>query len=223
MTPAEQHSDQRSGAGSPPAGRRRLTEQGRERKQQIIDAALALFADHGYGATRIADICERAGVAKGLFYWYFPTKLDLFTELVRSMRRRLRRTQAEAMAAADDPLTRLRLGTVASVLFMAEHATFFDLVDVERTDGAIADVLRSGSRVYLADVTTVIRDAQVAGEAVDADPRFVAVGVLGAVSSFSNSWRSGHIDATATELAEQVGDWVVRAVRSPGAAAGTAR
>ena len=48
-----------------------------------IDAAAELFADNGYAATRIQDICKRAGVAKGLFYWYFPTKQELFAELVR--------------------------------------------------------------------------------------------------------------------------------------------
>ena len=197
---------------SDPAPTRQLTEQGRERKQQLIDAALALFAERGYGATRVVDICDRAGVAKGLFYWYFPTKLDLFDELVRSVRQRLRRSQADAMDADADPLVRLRQGTVASVRFMAEHATFFDLVDVERADREVADVLRHGAGVYLDDVVAVVEEAQRAELAVGGEPRLLALGVLGAVSSFSNSWRSGHIEATSEELAEFVGDWVVRAV-----------
>src|SRR3954470_24869987 len=82
---------------------RRHTEHGRERKQQLVDAAAELFADHGYAATRIQDICTRAGVAKGLFYWYFPTKQALFAELVRSMRLRLRKAQAAAMDPDADP------------------------------------------------------------------------------------------------------------------------
>ena len=73
---------------------RRHTEHGRERKQQLLDAAAELFTANGYAATRIEDICRRAGVAKGLFYWYFSTKQELFSELVRTMRRRLRRAQA---------------------------------------------------------------------------------------------------------------------------------
>ena len=64
----------------------RHTDQGLERKQQLLDAAEVLFAEHGYAQTRIADICAAAGVAKGLFYWYFPTKESLFAELVRTMR-----------------------------------------------------------------------------------------------------------------------------------------
>jgi TetR/AcrR family transcriptional regulator, fatty acid metabolism regulator protein len=192
---------------------RQLTDQGRERKQQLVEAAMALFAERGYSATRIVDICERAGVAKGLFYWYFPTKLDLFTELVRSMRHALRRAQAEAMDPAADALTRIRQGTVASVRFMAEHATYFALVDVERADPSIADALRSGSGVYLRDVRALVEEAQRDGTIPDADPRLLALGVLGAVSSFSNAWRSGNIDLDTDDLADFVGGWVTRALQ----------
>ena len=149
-------------------GERRLTAHGLERKQQIVEAAMVLFAERGYAATRIRDICERAGVAKGLFYWYFPTKLDLFAELVRSMRQRLRRAQADAMDPVATPIERLRQGTAASVRFMAEHANYFALVDVERSDPTIDDALRAGSGVYLDDVARLVRGAQAAGQIPDA-------------------------------------------------------
>ena len=113
---------------------RQLTAQGRERKQQLLDAAMTLFAERGFAATRISDICERAGVAKGLVYWYFPTKVDLFAELVRTMRQRLRRAQADAMHDDDPAIERIRSGTEASVTFMAEHAHYFALVEVERAE-----------------------------------------------------------------------------------------
>jgi len=191
---------------------RQLTEQGRERKQQLVDAAAALFAERGYGATRISDICARAGVAKGLFYWYFPTKLDLFSELVRTMRHRLRKAQGDAMDPSADPLTRIRQGTVASVRFMAEHAAYFSLVDVERSDPEIADALAAGSGIYLDDVTALIREAQAAGQIPDPDAALLGLGVLGAVSSFSNALRAGRVDLGPDELAEFVADWVVRAL-----------
>lgn len=206
MTAAETIEDDGSTA------RRQLTEQGRERKQQLVDAAAALFAERGYDATRISDICDRAGVAKGLFYWYFSTKLELFTELVRTMRHRLRKAQGDAMDPGADPLTRIRQGTVASVRFMAEHAAYFSLVDVERSDPAIAGALSTGSGVYLDDVTTLIRDAQASGQIPDADAELLGLGVLGAVSSYSHALRAGRVDLSADELAEFVADWVARAL-----------
>lgn len=204
-------SDPTLGATTEPG--RQLTDQGRERQQQLVDAAMVLFAERGYSATRIRDICDAAGVAKGLFYWYFPTKLDLFTELVRTMRHRLRRAQAAAMDDDAPAIERLRQGTVASVRFMAEHANYFGLVDVERADPEIADALRAGSGVYLDDVRALIVEAQRDGDIADADPRVLAIGVLGAVSSFSNARRSGNVDLSVDDLAEFVGDWVTRALR----------
>ena len=193
-------------------GRRRLTEQGRERKQQLVDAAMELFADRGYAATRISDICAEAGVAKGLFYWYFPTKVDLFNELVRTMRQRLRRAQADAMAAETSALDKIRAGTEASVGFIAEHAHYFALVEVERADPAVTEALKSTNRVYRDDVVALIEEAQADGEIAGGDPRLLALGVLGAVSSFGSAFRNGQIDLDPDELALFVGRWVVGAL-----------
>lgn len=196
------------------AGERRLTEQGRERKEQLVAAAMELFADRGYAATRISDICAEAGVAKGLFYWYFPTKVDLFNELVRTMRQRLRRAQAEAMAAESSALDKIRAGTEASVGFIAEHAHYFALVEVERADPAVTEALKSTNRVYRDDVVGLIRQAQADGEVADGDPRLLALGVLGAVSSFGSAFRNGQIDLDPDDLAPFVGRWVVGALRA---------
>ena len=191
---------------------RQLTEQGRERKQQLVDAAMELFAARGYQATRISDICAAAGVAKGLFYWYFPTKLDLFVELVRTMRLRLRRAQAEAMDPDAGPVDRIRQGAEASVRFIAAHAPYFALIEVERADPDVADALRGGSRVYLDDVVALVEEAQARGDVADADPRLLALGVLGAVSSYTNALRTGQVDLSPEELAPFVGQWVAGAL-----------
>lgn len=198
------------------------TEHGKERKEQLLRAAEQLFAAKGYGATRISDICAAAGVAKGLFYWYFPTKESLFAELVRSMRLQLRRAQAASMQPDADPITRLRQGTEASVRFMVEHQTYFALLDVERLDESLASVMREGSDVYASDVRRLIDEALAVGLVPDGDPAFYVVGVLGAVSSFGHAHRKGRIDMSIDELARTVGDWVTQAVagRNPLPASG---
>jgi AcrR family transcriptional regulator len=197
------------------ADERQHTEHGLERKQQLLDAAAELFADRGYSATRIADICQAAGVAKGLFYWYFPTKGALFAELVRTMRLRLRRAQGTAMDPTTDAVTRLADGAEASVRFMADHAAYFALLDVERSDPEVADVLAEGAGVYLDDVRRLVEEGQRAGAIADAPADLVAVGVLGTVSSFSNSYRNGRLgdDITVDDLADFVRRWVLNALR----------
>jgi AcrR family transcriptional regulator len=193
---------------------REHTEHGRERKQELVDAAAALFAAKGYGATRVSDICCAAGVAKGLFYWYFPTKRDLFAELVRSMRLALRRAQAAAMADDAPPLQNIASGTAASVRFIADHATYFALLDAERREHEVADVLAEGAEVYLSDVRDLIIAGQATGEIIDADPHLLAVGVVGAVSSYTASYRSGRLDRDlpVDQLATFVSRWVTNAL-----------
>lgn len=55
----------------------------------LLDAAMGLFAEQGYGATSIPDICTRAGLTKGAFYSNFANKDALFLALLdRSWERR---------------------------------------------------------------------------------------------------------------------------------------
>jgi AcrR family transcriptional regulator len=55
-----------------------------ERKQQILDAALGAFAEHGYERTSIAIICEKAGIARPTLYQYFKDKRSVFRELLEN-------------------------------------------------------------------------------------------------------------------------------------------
>lgn len=48
------------------------------RRAQLIDAAITVFAVKGYRSASITDIIETAGVARGTFYLYFDSKLDVF-------------------------------------------------------------------------------------------------------------------------------------------------
>ncbi|HTP07790.1 MAG TPA: TetR family transcriptional regulator, partial [Anaerolineae bacterium] len=52
-----------------------------ETRSHILDAAGELFAEHGYAATSVADICAWAGVTKGAFYHHFKSKQSVFLEL----------------------------------------------------------------------------------------------------------------------------------------------
>jgi AcrR family transcriptional regulator len=54
------------------------------RAAEIIDAALDLFVEKGFAATRLDDVAHRAGVSKGTVYLYFDSKEDLFKSVIRS-------------------------------------------------------------------------------------------------------------------------------------------
>lgn len=73
------------------------------RRQAILDAALAVFAERGYEAARLDDVAARAGVAKGTLYLYFRDKEDLFEELVRGAVSPIIEAVSRAAAAPDVP------------------------------------------------------------------------------------------------------------------------
>lgn len=54
-----------------------------QRREQILSAALRLFASKGLSATKVTDIAVAAGISQGLIYRYFASKEALFTELIR--------------------------------------------------------------------------------------------------------------------------------------------
>lgn len=59
-------------------GRRR-----HELRQRIVEAAVALFEERGFEATKVADICDRADVANKTFFNHFPTKGDVLREIAQ--------------------------------------------------------------------------------------------------------------------------------------------
>ena len=191
------------------ASDRRFTAQGQERKQQLLEAAGDLFAERGYAETRVIDIVHRAGVAKGLFYWYFENKEALFRELVELHRLRLRRAQATAIDPDAEPLLQIRQGTEASLMFIVSHAHFFALIEVENLGRQFGDVLRHGTEVHMGDVAARIKAGIDTGTIRDEDPNLLAYGVLGAVGYYGHFHRSGRIDLPAPELARFVARAVV--------------
>ncbi|WP_228768136.1 TetR/AcrR family transcriptional regulator [Limnohabitans sp. DM1] len=54
-----------------------------ERPGELLEAALDLFVEKGFAATRVEEVALRAGVSKGTLFLYFPTKEDLFKAVVR--------------------------------------------------------------------------------------------------------------------------------------------
>lgn len=53
------------------------------RPQELLDAALEVFVEKGFAAARTDDVAQRAGVAKGTLYLYYPSKDELLKAVIR--------------------------------------------------------------------------------------------------------------------------------------------
>ena len=87
--------------------------------------------------------------------------------------------------------------------FMAEHAHFFSLLEVEGRN--FTDVLRQGTEQHVGDMVALIEAGQADGTIRDEDPELLALGVVGAVGHYSHFHRTGRITLPLDELAAFVG------------------
>jgi len=69
-----------------------------EKKDNIIAAAILVFAQKGYAAARIIDVARAAGIGKGTIYEYFSSKEDLFFSVFQQV---MQETEIQIAAAAE--------------------------------------------------------------------------------------------------------------------------
>ncbi|RME85291.1 MAG: TetR/AcrR family transcriptional regulator [Caldilineae bacterium] len=68
-----------------------------EKRQRLLAASLLLFREKGYAETKVADITKAAGVAKGTFFNYFPTKEEVLLALGEQMLGKLHQVEAKEL------------------------------------------------------------------------------------------------------------------------------
>src|ERR671938_194890 len=94
-----------------------------ERREHVLDAAIAEFAERGYHAASTTAIARRAGISQPYVYALYANKQELF---LAAQRRVAERIEARLIAAADatgtdDPETRLRAMGDAYAVLIAER------------------------------------------------------------------------------------------------------
>lgn len=80
-----------------------------ETRQGLLEAALSLFRDKGYDETTVEEITERADVAKGTFFNYFPSKEALLSDLMVWQFSQLHDALDVAQGAPVSPVARIKL------------------------------------------------------------------------------------------------------------------
>jgi AcrR family transcriptional regulator len=185
---------------------RRLTPRGEQRRGELLAYATDRFATNGYHPTSVAELVDGLGVGKGVFYWYFESKEDLFLEILRTGERGLRRAQQDAMGDESDPLARMELGIRASMEWWAEHRELYVLIEFARTEASFAPGVRKGERVALEDTRRLVREAMDSGAIADGNDSIVAQAVLGVSSVLARTQLLGR-SRPAREVADEVIDF----------------
>src|SRR5206468_3287656 len=91
-----------------------------DRRSELLDAGLQLFAHNAFDALSIDEIAARASVAKGLLYYYFGSKRGYYVAVVEAAAAELRRRIETD--PGDPPNQRLAAATDAYLRYVREHA-----------------------------------------------------------------------------------------------------
>lgn len=207
-----------AGPGAPgstpaPSEPRALSRQGEDRKAMLLRHAEALFEERGYTDTRMIDIARRAGVAKGLCYWYFESKEALFYEVILDMRERLREAQRAATDPLDDPLAIIYVGTVTSVRFITEHSRLYGLMNNALGTPVLAGAVNESMIVHAQDTASVLREGQARGLVrADEDPESLAFGNSGVVNNAVLLHATGVMSSDVDKVAHFAARYVLHAV-----------
>ena len=167
---------------------RRLTQRGRDRRRQLLDYATTRFAENGYHPTSVAEIVQGLGVGKGVFYWYFSSKEELFLEILREAHRSLRRSQQDAISGEPDPIRRIELGIRASMAWFEKNRSLFNLFQFASTEERFAPAMRRGQDVAAADTVRHLKDAIVEGRSRDLDPDVLSHAILGVTGHLARTF-----------------------------------
>ena len=91
-----------------------------QRRRQLLDVSLDVFAQRGFHAASMAEVAEAAGVTKPVLYQHFGSKRELYLELLDDVGQRLLEEVQKATAAAGGPRQQVAAGFAAYFRFVAD-------------------------------------------------------------------------------------------------------
>jgi len=127
-----------------------------DRKLQIMEKAVEVFARKGYHKARISDITRAVGLGHSTFYLYFPSKKALFVECVDQVFQTMFSGVWEEIKHEKDPFKRMRM---RAEVVLKSHPQFIDILQV--LHGTVEDDPRLESKrreIYASVAKTVQRD-----------------------------------------------------------------
>jgi AcrR family transcriptional regulator len=151
------------------------------RRDAILTAASALASEGGIAAVQIAPVAERAGIAAGTVYRYFPSKTDLVAELVTELAQREIAALSKAADAAPGPLSALAAAVATfGARALADRRLAFALI-AEPVGHDIDSARVKYRRALSAAFEARIRTAIAGGHLPDQDPAAAAPALVGAL------------------------------------------
>jgi TetR/AcrR family fatty acid metabolism transcriptional regulator len=190
-----------------------------DKPQQIIDAAIRVFARTGYYNSRVSDIAREAGIASGTIYLYFKTKDEILVTLFREKMAEWVASVRREIAAERDPLAKIRKIVALHFKVLEENPELAEVVQVELRQGH--KFFRGASAHEVSAYFDVIHDVLEEGAAAGLIRRDLPLKVatkmlFGAMDQMATSWVLGKRGSRLTEATEPVATVFLRGVCAHG-------
>src|SRR5216117_450473 len=190
-----------------------------DKPQQIIDAAVRVFARNGFYNSRVSDIAREAGIASGTIYLYFKTKDEILVTLFRDKMAGFVGTLRKEIAGEPDAPARLRRLIRLHFETLEANADMAEVVQVELRQGQ--KFFRGASAheisAYFDLIGSVLQEGIAAGQIRSDLPVKIATKMLfGAMDQMAASWVLGKRGYRLTETAEAVASIFLRGVSAHG-------
>lgn len=137
--------------GEPAKPRTRMS--GSERREQLLQVARGLFAEHGYEVTTVEDIAEAAGITKPVVYEHFGGKEGLYAVIVEREEAQLLE-RITSVLSAEHPREAVELAADAFLGYIEEHPDGFRILTRDAPIGVgtfaslIGDIAESVTDVF---------------------------------------------------------------------------
>ena len=190
-----------------------------DKPQQIVDAAIRVFARTGYYNSRVADIAREAGIASGTIYLYFRTKEEILVTLFREKMAEFVAHLRREIAGEPDPGRRIRRLVRLHFTVLEQNPALAEVVQVELRQGHKFFRGASAHEVaaYFELIGSVLEDGVAAGRFQADLPVKVATKVLfGAMDQMATSWVLGKRGYRLADTADAVATIFLKGVTRDG-------
>ena len=190
-----------------------------DKPQQIIDAAVRVFARNGFYNSRVSDIAREAGIASGTIYLYFKTKDEILVTLFREKMAAFVAALRAEIARERDPEGKIRRLVRLHFEVLEANPDMAEVVQVELRQGQ--KFFRGASAheisAYFELIGSVLQDGVASGVFRRDLPVKVATKMLfGAMDQMTTSWVLGKRGYRLADAAEPVANIFLKGVTGDG-------
>lgn len=186
-----------------------------DKPQQIIEAAIRVFARKGYYNSRVSDIARAAGIAAGTIYLYFDTKQEILITLFREKMAAFVAAAWRAIAEEHDAIAKVRRLVYLHFEILEQQPELAEVVQVELRQGQkfFRGPATQEIAGYFAIIASILEEGIATGLfRADLPVKLAAKMLFGAMDQMATSWVLGKHGYRLVDAAPAVADLFLQGI-----------